>query len=125
MKNSKVFVLLFGIIGLVALFLPLGDGMPSLFKITMEVDKVQLILMLAAFGLPALMGAMGLAKPPFLPWQAAVSLAGFALAAVKMRIWDMLGQFGSTALSGKLMIVAIIGGLIFSILALVKRDDRV
>jgi hypothetical protein len=111
-KNLKVLILLFGVMGIVSMFLPMGEGMPSLFSLAMEYDKVQLILMLAAFGVPAAVGAMGLAKPPAQAWHGIAALAGFALGAVKLRIWSTAPHIMDAPLSGKLMIAAVIGGVI-------------
>lgn len=124
MKNMKVLILVFGILGVISLFIPMGDGIPSMFSLFMELDKVQIILMLAAFGLPAVMGAMGLAKPPFQMWQAVVALAGFALAAVKTKIWEALPHIMDQPLPGKLMVIATVGGVIVSALALAKPEGK-
>jgi len=123
-KNLKVVILVFGILGLVSMFLPMGGGMPSMFSIFMEFDKFQLILMLAAFGVPTAVCAMGLAKPPAQAWHGIAALAGFALAAVKTRIWSSIGQIMDAPLSGKLMLVAVVGGVITSIMAVVKPEAK-
>ena len=120
----KVLILVFGILGVISLFIPMGDGIPSMFSLFMELDKVQIILMLAAFGLPAAMGAMGLAKPPFQMWQAVVALAGFALAAVKTKIWEGLPHIMDQPLPGKLMLIATLGGIIVSAIALAKPEGK-
>ena len=117
MKNLKIFVLAFGALGLVIL-------LTSNFGAMLEFDKVYALLMVAAFGLPTAMGAMGLAKPPFQAWQAAVSLAGFALAAVKTRIWDLLPHIMDIDIKGKLAVVAIIGGVIVSAIAIAKPENK-
>jgi hypothetical protein len=121
-KNLKLLILVFGILGLVSLFLPLGSGLPSTFKALMEGDKFTLLLMLAAFGLPTVMGAMGMAKPPFMAWQAALATAGFALGAIKTRIWETLPHIADLPISLVLMSIAAILGLIFAIMALVKPE---
>ncbi|MGN6103938.1 MAG: hypothetical protein ACTHU0_02430 [Kofleriaceae bacterium] len=124
MRNLKVVVLVFGIVGLISMFLPLGDGMPSMFKLFMEFDKVQLLLMLAAFGIPTAVGAIGLAKPPFKQVHAGLAVAGFGLASFKMEIWKAISHIGAAPLSAKLMLIAAAGGLIVSILALVKPEPQ-
>jgi hypothetical protein len=82
-------------------------------------------MVLAAYLAPTAMGAMGLAKPPFLQWQAIVATAGFALACVKFRIWDLLPHIAD--MPGKLAIVLIatVVGLVVSILAIAKPEAAV
>ncbi|MDB4963756.1 MAG: hypothetical protein JWP01_3755 [Myxococcales bacterium] len=124
MKNLKVVILICGILGLVSMFLPMGSGMPSMFSIFMEFDKFQLILMLAAFGVPTAVAAMGLAKPPAQAWHGIAALAGFALAAVKTRIWSSIGHIMDAPMSGKLMLIATIVGLVVAIMAVVKPEAK-
>ncbi len=121
MKNLKVLILVFGVIGLVSLFLPMSP-LPSMFSMLMEIDKLQLVLMLAAFGVPTAVAAMGMAKPPAQAWHGIAALAGFALGAVKTRIWETAPHIMDVPLSMKLMIVAVVGGVIVSIMALVKPE---
>ncbi len=121
MKNLKVLILVFGVIGLVSLFLPMSP-LPSMFSMLMEVDKFQLGLMLAAFGVPTAVAAMGMAKPPAQSWHGIAALAGFALGAVKTRIWETAPHIMDVPLSMKLMIVAVVGGVIVSIMGVVKPE---
>ena len=124
MKNVKVLILVFGIIGLVSLFLPNGP-MPSMFSMFMEFDKFQLILMLAAFGIPTAVAAMGLAKPPAQAWHGIAALLGFGLAAVKTRIWETLPHvMDMPGMALKLMIVAVVGGVVTSVIGVVKPEAR-
>ena len=116
MKNLKIGVLVFGALGLAML-------LTSNFGQFLKYDKVNAILMLAAFGLPTAMGAMGLAKPPFLQWQAGVAAAGFGLAAVKTRIWSTLPHIMDASTQGKIAMVAIVGGVVVSVLALAKPEE--
>ena len=124
MKNLKVVILVFGIMGLVSMFLPMGGGMPSMFSLFMEFDKFQLILMLASFGVPTAVAAMGLAKPPAQSWHGIAAFLGFALAAVKTRIWSSIGHIMDAPISGKLMLIAVVGGVITSLLAIVKPEAK-
>jgi hypothetical protein len=123
-KNLKVLILVFGILGLVSMFLPMGGGMPSMFSLFMEFDKFQLILMLAAFGVPTAVAAMGLAKPPAQAWHGIAALAGFALGAVKTRIWESAPHIMDVPMSMKLMLVAVVGGVIVSIMGVVKPESK-
>lgn len=122
MKNLKVLILVFGVLGLVSLFLPMAEGAPSMFSMLMAMDKFQLVLMLAAFGVPTAVAAMGMAKPPAQAWHGIAALAGFALGAVKTRIWETAPHIMDLPMSFKLMIVAVVGGVIVSIMGIVKPE---
>lgn len=124
MKNLKVVILACGIAGLVSMFLPIASGAPSMFSMLLEFDKLQLILMLAAFGVPTAVCAMGLAKPPAQAWHGIAAAAGFGLAAVKMRIWSSISHIADAPLSGKLMLIATVVGLVVSIMAVVKPEAK-
>ena len=119
-KNVKALFVLFGAIGVVSLFLPMMEGFPSLFS----VDKGQFGIMAAAFGVPAIVGAMSLAKPPAEAWHAIAGLAGFALAAFKVKIWESLPHIMDMPMSMKLMIVAAVGGLVVAIIGVVKPEAK-
>jgi hypothetical protein len=121
-KNLKVLILVFGILGIISMFIPVhGFTLFSLFKL---MGTGQLALMVLSFGLPAAMGGMAVAKPPMQKWQGGVALAGFALGCVKLRVWEALGHFGElTKMFPMLLIViAAIGGVVVSILSLVKGE---
>jgi hypothetical protein len=119
-KNLKFGVLLFGALGVIGL-LVLG------WTAMLEADKAQAILVMAGFVVPLVMGIMGVTKPPFQKWQAAVAAAGFALIFVKMRMWDILPHIADVMKffgAGMLMvIIACVAGLIVSILAIVKSEE--
>jgi hypothetical protein len=117
-KNLKIFILLFAVLGLIALFM---NHWTDLFK----VDKVQGLLLLAGFLVPAIMAGMAMSKPPLQKWQAGLALAGFALIFIKSRMWDILPHIADviTVPRALLPIIAVIGGLIVSIIALVKSEE--
>lgn len=117
MKNLKILIMLCGAALLVML---VTDGIGAAF----EADKVNTLIMLAAFALPTLMGLMGLMKPPFLAWQAAISLAGFAVAAVRTKIWETLPKIGDADGKGKAGMIILVVGVVVSALALVKPEDK-
>ena len=119
MKNLKILIMLCGA-GLLVMMLT--DGIGAAF----ESDKVNTLIMLAAFALPTAMGLMGLMKPPFLAWQAAISLAGFAVAAVRTKIWSTLPDFMAEGTTGKMKgaMVLMIVGVLVSALALMKPEDK-
>jgi hypothetical protein len=122
MKNMKVLILVFGILGVISLFIP-TEGF-TMFALLKAMGAGYLVPILGGFVLAAVMGAMGLAKPPMQQWQAGAAAAGFAAVFIRFRMWDLLKGIGGAPLSAKLMIVAVLGGLIVSIIALAKPESK-
>lgn len=123
MKNIKFAVLAFGLLGLIGCFLPLVsmEGVSfTFFDGRKGPDGVQIYLTMAGYALAAVMGAIGAAKRFERP-QATASLVGFAFVILKLRhgFTDMLKM----AIGGKLMFVAVVGGVIASIVALAMPED--
>jgi hypothetical protein len=122
-KNLKMLMLVFGILGIVSMFIPThGMTLFSLFKL---LGTGQLVIMLAAFALPAAMGGMAVSKPPLQRWQSIVALLGSALACWKLEIWKTLAHIGELfkALPMLLIVVAAVGGLVVAILSLAKAEQ--
>ncbi len=122
MKNMKVLILVFGILGVISLFIP-TEGF-TMFAFLKLAGMGYLVPVLGGFVLAAVMGAMGLAKPPMQQWQAGLAAAGFAMVFVRLKFWQMIKGIGDAPLSGKLLIVAVLGGSIVSILALAKPESK-
>lgn len=122
MKNMKVLILVFGILGVISLFIP-TEGF-TMFAFLKLAGMGYLVPVLGGFVLAAVMGGMGLAKPPMQQWQAGLAAAGFAMVFVRLKFWQMLKNIGDAPLSGKLLIVAVLGGLIVSIIALAKPESK-
>jgi hypothetical protein len=120
-KNSKIGVLAFGVLGLLAMFIP-SHGV-SLFTILKAFSKGQLVIMLVAFGLPTVMGAL-MMKGPVQKWQAGVAAAGFALASYKLEVWKAIAHVGELVkvLPTLLIVLAAIGGLVASIISLTAKE---
>ena len=116
MKILKLGVVVCGALGIAGLVM-------AGIELMMEADKLSTIVMIAAYALPILMGLVALAKPPFQAWQAGVSLAGFALAAYKLRIWDTIRAFGEAPTGFKLMTFGAGIGVILTIVAVMKPED--
>ena len=123
MKNLKIGILAFGILGVVALFIP-QHGF-SLFSMLKLLGASYLVPVLGGFVVAAIMGILGMTKPPLLQWQAGVAAAGFAAVFVRMKFWEILKHFGSAVkeVPSLLLIIAVIGGLIVSIMALAKPES--
>jgi hypothetical protein len=122
MKNMKVLILVFGILGVISLFIP-TEGF-TMFAFLKLAGMGYLVPVLGGFVLAAVMGGMGLAKPPMQQWQAGAAAAGFGMVFVRLKFWQMIKGIGDAPLSGKLLIVAVLGGLIVSILALAKPESK-
>jgi hypothetical protein len=122
MKNMKILILVFGILGVISLFIP-TEGF-TMFAFLKLAGMGYLVPVLGGFVVAAVMGGMGLAKPPLQQWQAGVAAAGFAAVFVRLKFWQMIKGIGDAPLSGKLLIVAVLGGLIVSILALAKPESK-
>jgi hypothetical protein len=115
-KILKLGVVICGVLGIVGMAMA---GIPPM----MEADKMSTIVMLAAYALPIIMGAIAFVRPPFQAWQAGVSLAGFALAAYKLQIWEAVGKFGGLPTGFKLMTFGAGIGVILTIVAVMKPED--
>ncbi len=118
MDNLKYGVVLSGLVGLIACFLPLGAVSLSFWDMR-EHAPANTYTTLAAYAVGFFVPAIALVKPPILRWQAIVSALAFAFVLIKLR--DVLGSFMTNgSIGAKLMVVAPGLGLIFSILCLVK-----
>src|SRR5687767_12583139 len=122
MKNMKILILVFGILGAISLFIPM-EGF-TMFALLKALGMGYLVPVLGGFVLAAVMGGMGLAKPPMQQWQAGAAAAGFGAVFVRMKFWEMIKGIGDAPLPGKLMIIAVLGGLICSIIALAKPESK-
>ena len=113
----KIGISLFGALGVVGLFM-------SDIGLDFTTHMVDTIILLAAFAIPIFLGLIGLAKPPFQMWQSGMALACFALVVVKYRIWQIIAGFLKLQIGDKLVVVAAIAGVIVSIIALAKPEDK-
>jgi hypothetical protein len=89
-----------------------------------EDNKVDTIIMLAAYGLPTLMGLMGVVRPPLQSWQAAIALSGFGVAAVRTRIWEQLPELADKTGKGKAVLILQVVGVLVSAVAMLKPEDK-
>jgi hypothetical protein len=122
-KLTKYAVLAFGALGVVSLFLP-GDDGRSMLGHAIDDNKVATLFLVAGFGVPLLMGALGLVKPPFRAWQAVAALAGFSMLAVKFQLWVVVPQFADAVLALQLFISAAIGGIVVSAFGAAKPEGE-
>ena len=118
MKQAKLGILACGALLVVLL---VSDH----FVDSLKADALWTILLLAAFAVPTAMGLMAMKTPPMLPWQAIASLVGFGLAFVKTHMWEMLPHIADIpGIRYKLIPIAVVLGIIFSIIALVKPEAK-
>lgn len=120
MKNAKFAVLAAGLIGLVACFLPFvsfGSKSISIFGMR-ELAAGQAYLIIAAFAVPTIIGAMAASKR-LSRGMAGGALAAFALAMVKLRPW---GDTIKGAIGAKLLVVSAIVGLVAALVALASPE---
>ena len=118
MKNLKIGILVCGAAILVLL-------LKNHFIDSLKADALNTILILVGCGLPTAMGIMGLTKPPFLQWQAIASLVGFGILCVRpVGIWETLPHIGDAPTEYKIVIIATVVGLILSILAVAKPENK-
>ena len=110
----------FALLGIASLFVPGTHG--SLFALYAEFDTPRLTLLLLAFAMAAI--AAGLALRSVRTWHGYLALGGFALAFVKARTWTVLGTFSDASVPLKLHAIAIVGGVIFTLLATVVGEPR-
>jgi hypothetical protein len=116
MKNLKIGIIACAAVCLAILFtLDIVEGLKH--------DTANAGAILVAYLAPLVVGIMGMTKPPFLQWQAIVSAAGFALALVKMRIWDTLPHIADAGAKGAIWMIATIAGLVISIMAISKPEN--
>lgn len=120
MKRLALPVLVFALLGIASMFVPGPHG--SLFRLYAEFDTPRLTLLLLAFATAGVVAALAMKKVR--GWYGYVALFGFVLALVKARVWTVLKHFGESGLPLKLQAVAIVGGVIFTLLATAVGEPR-
>ncbi len=118
MKLLKVSILLFGATGL-ALVLKDLDALQAGF----EQAPLHSGLIVLGWALPAVIAIVALVRPPLRSWQAAASLAGFAVVAIRSRIWKAIPDVADAPLEGQLGLLALAGGLVASVIAVARPEE--
>src|SRR5204863_9707741 len=114
MDNLKFGVVLSGLVGLIACFLPLGAGITSFWSMRVHAPA-DAWMTLFAYAVGFAVPAFALLKPPILRWQAVVAALAFAFVLIKLR--SVMGVFITAgSIGAKLMVVAPVLGLVFSVL---------
>lgn len=116
MKILKLGVVICGVLGIVGLVMADIERM-------MEADKVTTIVMVAAYAVPIVMAIGALVRPPFQAWQAGVSLACFALATWKLRVWELIKDLGNAPAGFQLMSIGAVVGVVLTVIAVMKPEQ--
>lgn len=120
MKRLALPILVFALLGIASMFVPGPHG--SLFRLYAEFDTPRLTLLLLSFLAAGV--AAGLAMRSVRTWHGYLALGGFALAMVKARVWTVLQHFSNAQTPLKLHAIAIVGGVIFTLLATVVGEPE-
>jgi hypothetical protein len=124
MKAIKLAILIFGIAGLSTIIVPYdGEVMIGAYAKA----PVELLKFCAIFLVPTIMGAILLSKRPAPMWPAVLALAGFSFGFVQGHLWEVIPHIPDGALKNISMligVVAILGGMVASVIAVVKPDAR-
>lgn len=122
MKLIKILIIVFALCGLVTLFIP-SDG-HIMFTALLHSPK-DLLLFLAVFVPGLIGGAVALGTVPAPTWPAVLALGGFAFGFVHGHMWELftnLSMLPHLPIQLLLVYVGVIGGVIASIIAVVKPD---
>jgi hypothetical protein len=114
-KKLALPIIVFSVLGLVSLFIPMENG--SMFSVFLEFDKFRLVLMLAAFGVPAAMAVLAMRAVKVESWHGIGALAGFAVATVKMELWSLVSNITKLPTAMLVLTIAILGGVLCSLIA--------
>lgn len=120
MKRLALPIFVFALLGIASLFVPGPHG--SLFALYAEFDTVRLTLLLLSFLMAGVAAGLAMRNPR--PWHGYLALGGFALAFVKARSWTILQHFSDAGMPLELHAIAIVGGVIFTLLATVVGEPR-
>ena len=125
MNNLKFGVLVCGLVGVIAVFLPQvsfgGESISLWGTRAFPGQAAQVYMVMLGYAAGMVMGAMGAAKPPMQRWQSIVALLGFVFVLFKMRNALPFDIFKG-AIGAKLMGLTAYAGAILSALTLAKPE---
>jgi len=119
-KIAKLGLVVCGLAGLAALIAP-WSGRPVLAALFAG-DPVAAVVDVIAFVLPAVMGAIALARPPMRAWQSGIALAGCVLGVVRFQLWDLALNVGRGGMAGALVLVALVIGTVAAAVTLMRPE---
>jgi hypothetical protein len=123
-NNLKFGVLACGLLGIIGCFLPMqhfGDKSISFWDFKQLMGSGQIFMVMGGYAAGLVMGILAAAKPPMLRWQGIVAIVGFAFVVFKMRD-GFMKMITDMAIGGKLMAIAALAGLVFSVLCVAKPE---
>lgn len=123
MNNLKLGVLVCGVVGLIGCFLPMvsGEGMSISLWDVHSADMGQVLMVMIGYGLGIVAGVMAM-KGGMQRWQGIMAVVGFAFVVFKFR-GGFLDLITHGAIGGKLMGLAAVAGLVFSVLCIAKPAE--
>ena len=124
MKVIKLAILIFAIAGVSTAIVPYEGAVafPNMLK-----NPTNLLHWAAIFVLPLIMAAILLSRRPAPMWPAVIALAGFSYGFVRGHLWEVIPRIpdgGLKTMTQLITVVAIVGGMIASVIAVVKPDAR-
>ena len=120
MKIAKLGLVVCGLAGLAGLIVP-WSGRPVVSELFAG-DPVAAIVDVVAFVLPAVMGAIALARPPMRAWQSGIALAGCVLGVVRFQLWDLALHLRHGGMAGGLVLVALVIGTVAAAMTLMRPE---
>ena len=118
MKKLKFGIAGAGLLGVIATFLPMVEGVSIKLWDLLSVDAAQFMMTFAGYVIGLAVGGMAIVKPPLKRQFTGIAVAGFALSTLKMRN-GFDGAIGS-----KLLLIAAVVGLLVSIGAIIKPEEE-
>jgi hypothetical protein len=85
-------------------------------------NTLHAVMLVASLLLATAIGVLGVARPPLQPWHAALALVGFAVAAVRTRVWRQLAGFGDAPALSKIAILLVLVGVLASAIAMLRPE---
>lgn len=119
MRALAVGILVLGGAALATLLIPTRAG-PSWVALALAHRPFDGAVLLVGAGLPIVLGAWALVRPPVHSWQGAVATSGFALIFVKLRAWRVLADYVDLERSLQLLIAACVLGMVVSLVGLLR-----
>ena len=116
MKNWKRVLIVCGVIGIAALLVPVDR------RSLLEADRLAASVHIAIFVLPAVMGAIGLLRPPMRAWQSGVALAACVLGLVRFHIWELALRLPSAGGRAALLSAAMVIATVASVATLLRPE---
>ena len=101
-----------------------GASQQGAREVMFERTTVAWKLGLAWLLLPIAMGALAMRRPPLQAWQAAVALVGFGAAGLHLSLWRAIQHLPANSALQLVGIVALLGGGVVSVAAIVKPALR-